>query len=107
MDVLEHFKGLADPTRLRIMKLLVMRRNELCVCHLTSALALPQSTISRHLSILRSAGLVTARREGKWIYYALSPSVPSQLIDLLDESNRRDPILATDKSRLNESLSCD
>lgn len=106
MDTLELLKGLADPTRLRIMKLLVTRRGELCVCHLTGALALPQSTISRHLSILRKAQLVTTRREGKWMHYAISSAVPPELIDLLKKSSRRDPTLAADKSRLDESVAC-
>lgn len=65
----EIFKGLADPTRLRIVALLLER--ELCVCDLMAALRLPQSTVSRHMIRLKSAGLVLDRRAGKWVHYRL------------------------------------
>ena len=107
MEILEQLKGLSDPIRLRIIKLLVLQEAELCVCHLTSALALPQSTISRHLSILRNAGLVTARRDGKWMYYGISSRVPTQMVDMVRASNEDDAILAQDNTRLNKSLACD
>lgn len=64
------FKALGDPTRLRILALL--RAGELCVCDLTAALGLPQSTVSRHLALLRAAGWVTGRRGGAWMYYRLA-----------------------------------
>lgn len=62
------FKSLGDETRLRIMALLV-QGEELCVCDIMAALKLPQSTVSRHLSYLRSSGLVRDRRQGVWMYY--------------------------------------
>jgi ArsR family transcriptional regulator len=62
------FKALGDETRLRIMALL-MNGRELCVCDIMAALELPQSTVSRHLSYLRSTGLVDDRRQGVWMYY--------------------------------------
>ncbi len=65
------FKALGDPTRLRIAKML--GRGELCVCQLTAALGMGQSRISRHLSILKGAGLITDRRVGKWVHYRLRP----------------------------------
>jgi ArsR family transcriptional regulator len=65
------FKALGDETRLRIMALLVQGR-ELCVCDIMAALDLPQSTVSRHLSYLRNAGLVDDRRQGIWMYYTLN-----------------------------------
>jgi DNA-binding transcriptional ArsR family regulator len=61
------FKALGDPTRLRIVKLL--ERGELCVCQLMSVLGMGQSRISRHLSILKQAGLIEDRRAGKWVHY--------------------------------------
>lgn len=61
------FKALSDPTRLRIMVLLAEK--ELCVCQLEDALGLSQVKVSRHLNVLRHAGLVIARREGLWMYY--------------------------------------
>ncbi len=63
------FKALADETRLRIVMLLA--NGELCVCDLMAVLALPQSTVSRHLSYLRNTGWVTDRRQGVWMHYRL------------------------------------
>lgn len=65
------FKALGDETRLRIMALLVAGQ-ELCVCDIMAALKLPQSTVSRHLSYLRNAGLVDDRRQGVWMYYRVT-----------------------------------
>src|SRR5438093_726978 len=64
------FKALGDETRLRIVALL--SHGELCVCHLESALQLAQPTASRHLSVLRAAGVVDSRRDGSWVYYRLA-----------------------------------
>ena len=63
------FKTLADPTRLRLMALL--EREELAVHELTEVLDMAQSTVSRHLGILREAGLLSDRREGTYVYYRL------------------------------------
>jgi ArsR family transcriptional regulator, arsenate/arsenite/antimonite-responsive transcriptional repressor len=69
------FKALADPTRLRLIKLL--GDNEVCVCSCVNVLQTHQSKVSRHLAYLRRAGLVTTRRQGKWVYYRmLNPSNP-------------------------------
>jgi len=67
------FKALADETRLRILALL--GSGELCVCDLMAILALPQSTVSRHLATLRNADLVEDRRQGVWMYYRLATGV--------------------------------
>jgi ArsR family transcriptional regulator len=64
------FFGLADSTRLRILKLL--GKEELCACEVMAALDLTQPTASHHLGILERSGLVTSRREGKWVFYRLS-----------------------------------
>ena len=65
------FHALSDETRLSILGLL--SRRERCVCELTDALDAGQSRLSFHLKALKEAGLVTDRREGRWVYYALSP----------------------------------
>jgi len=65
----ELFKGLTEQTRLRIVVLLLER--ELCVCDILEVLGLPQSTVSRHMTRLKAAGLVMDRREGKWVHYQL------------------------------------
>ena len=63
------FHALSDPTRLRLLDLL--RGGERCVCELTDALETGQSRLSFHLKILKDAGLVLDRREGRWVYYRL------------------------------------
>lgn len=65
----DQLKALGDETRLRILALLAER--ELCVCEILAVLELPQSTVSRHLAILRRAGWVLDRRQGSWMYYRL------------------------------------
>ncbi len=64
------FKACSDATRLRILFLLTER--ELCVCEIMAVLDMPQGKISRHLSVLKQCGLLTDRRDGVWIYYALA-----------------------------------
>ena len=64
------FKALADTTRLRILGLLAVR--EMCVCEVMVALDLTQPTASHHLRILENVGLVKDRKEGKWVFYALT-----------------------------------
>src|SRR5262252_800696 len=63
------FRALADPTRLRLLNL--MSEQEICVCYFTEVIGAPQPKISRHLAYLRRAGIVAARREGKWMHYKL------------------------------------
>lgn len=62
-------KALSDPHRVRALGML--SAGELCVCHLIDALHLAPSTVSKHMSILRQAGLVSGRKEGRWMHYAL------------------------------------
>jgi ArsR family transcriptional regulator len=69
------FRALADPTRLRLINL--MSQQEICVCYFIEVIGAPQPKISRHLAYLRRAGLVAARREGKWMHYRLT--VPQEL----------------------------
>ena len=63
------FRALADPTRLRLLNLIAGR--EICVCYFVEILRLSQPKVSRHLAYLRRAGIVAARREGKWMHYRL------------------------------------
>lgn len=65
------FHALSDETRLRLIELL--RAGEQCVCDLTDELEASQSRMSFHLKTLKDAGLVTDRREGRWVYYAINP----------------------------------
>jgi ArsR family transcriptional regulator, arsenate/arsenite/antimonite-responsive transcriptional repressor len=68
-DLALFFAALSDPTRLRLLKL--MNQKEICVCYLQEVLKTNQPKISRHLAYLRKAGLVEARRDGKWSHYRL------------------------------------
>lgn len=70
------FKSLDDETRLRILALL-LEVDEICVCYLVAVLQLPQSTVSRHLALLKKAGWLKDRREGVWIYYSICKSLAS------------------------------
>ena len=94
-------KALADETRLRIVALLA--HGELCVCHVESGLDIPQPTASRHLAVLRNAGVVEARRDGSWIHYRLAtqadPTSERVLQALVEEFGRAD-VLAADVDRL-------
>lgn len=73
----------ADPTRLRILR--VLQAGPLCVCHFQAVLREPQVKISKHLAILRVAGLVEATRSGQWMCYAL-PAKPDAARDALLEA---------------------
>ena len=66
------FKALGEPTRLKLAALLA-EFGEACVCQLAEAIEEPDFKVSRHLSVLRSAGLVASRRDGTWIHYRLTP----------------------------------
>jgi arsenate reductase/ArsR family transcriptional regulator len=97
-------KAAGDPTRARILKLL--EDGGLCVCQVQAVLGLAPSTVSKHLAILRGAGLVEDRRDGKWIEYAL----PSErhnpyarpLLAMLRGPLDRDPAVVADRRRLRE-----
>lgn len=66
------FKALSDETRLRILSLL--KEGELCVCDIAATLEMTQPNISFHLNMLKSAGLIKDRKNGRWIHYSLDES---------------------------------
>lgn len=76
------FAALADRTRLRLLSL--MHHSEVCVCFFVDAIDAPQPTISRHLAFLRRSGLVQARKEGKWVHYAIAESLAPSVRRVLD-----------------------
>ena len=95
------FKAFADSTRLRILNLLL--EGELCVCDLCRVLDIIQPTVSRHLGHLRQAGLVTGRREGKWMHYSISKRpdrLRRTLLDCVKSCLRQVDVLREDLSRL-------
>lgn len=73
------FKALADTNRLKILKLL--KEGELCACELTIALSNSQSTVSHHLSVLKNAGLIKERKEGKWSYFRLADGAVIEILN--------------------------
>ena len=97
-------KAVGDPTRTRILKLL--ESGGLCVCQVQAVLGLAPSTVSKHLTILKLAGLVEDQRDGKWIEYALidesrNPHARS-VLELLKRTLDRDPAIIADRKRLRE-----
>jgi ArsR family transcriptional regulator len=98
------FRALADPTRLRLINL--MAGQEVCVCYFTEVIGAPQPKISRHLAYLRKAGIVAARREGKWMHYRLaSPFNPhaASILKSVIEALKQDKKLQLDRQRLNRA----
>ena len=76
-------RALAEPIRLQVVQ--ALQHGERCVCDLTSDLDLAQSKLSFHLKVLKDAGLIRARQEGRWIYYRLEPSTLLVLRDWLGQ----------------------
>jgi len=100
-DLAPLFAALADRTRLRLLNLIAGR--EVCVCYLVEILREGQPKISRHLAYLRNAGVVAARREGKWMHYSVeSPQNPAaaSVLDAAFESFKSDREMQSDLSRL-------
>jgi ArsR family transcriptional regulator len=80
-QVADVFGVLADPTRARILHLLVLSENELCVCDIALVLGLSVSALSHQLRFLRERGLVSRRRDGRLMYYRLADHRVARLID--------------------------
>jgi ArsR family transcriptional regulator len=98
------FQALADSTRLRLINL--MAAQEICVCYFVEVIDAPQPKISRHLAYLRRAGIVAARREGKWMHYRLvTPADPhaAAVMKTTLDSLKQDRDLQSDLSRLNRA----
>lgn len=96
------FAALADRTRLRLLNL--MRDGEVCVCFFAEALGTNNPKISRHLAYLKRAGLVKARRDGKWMHYSISPPEDGRSRDIFESVLRSfdsDPEMRSDLTTLN------
>jgi ArsR family transcriptional regulator len=100
------FRALADPTRLRLLNLMNGCR-EVCVCYFVEILKTSQPKISRHLAYLRRAGIVAARREGKWMHYRLVPPPSHAGAEILERALRaleKEKRFSADRERL--KLAC-
>ena len=97
-------KAAGDPTRTRILKLL--ETGGLCVCQVQAVLALAPSTVSKHLAILKNAGLVADRRDGRWIEYALTSGQANPharaVLAMLRGALDREPTVQADRKRLRD-----
>lgn len=96
------YLALNDRFRRRILALL-LKEDEICVCELTEVLRLPQPTVSRHLNVLRVAGVVTVRRAGTWIFYRLSADMPVwsyKIVQSMAHGESADTLFVADAARL-------
>jgi ArsR family transcriptional regulator len=102
------FELLADATRRRLLVLLLDER-EICVCRLVDALQHPQPKISRHLAVLRDAGVLVSRRQRTWIMYRLNSELPGwavRVIAMLSEGAHHESETAADRNRLARARRC-
>jgi ArsR family transcriptional regulator len=108
-DFMAVTKALADENRVRL--LLALQKQELCVCQLIELVKLAPSTVSKHMSILRSARLVDARKDGRWMYYRLAGAKSSPIVRGAIEWARKsladDPQIIGDAKRLEQILKMD
>jgi ArsR family transcriptional regulator len=105
-DLVRLFAALADRTRLRLLNL--MNGREVCVCYFVELLKQGQPKISRHLAYLRNAGIVSARREGKWMHYSIQPPTDARAAAVLDatlDSLKADREMQSDLAKL-ENACC-
>ena len=94
------FKGLADRNRLRILKMLEIK--PMCVCEITEVIGIAQSSVSRHLGILRDAGFIVDEKDGMWVNYSLSASTDDVTATILSGIRRwgnEDPAIISDRER--------
>jgi ArsR family transcriptional regulator len=101
LDPSELFAALSDKTRLRLLNLL--RSGERCVCDLVDGVVAPQPTVSRHLAMLRRAGLVRARKDGLWMHYRLADGAEElleKLFGCLNEHSADCPEFPRDEKRV-------
>lgn len=102
-DLLSVFKALSEETRLRIIKLL--EAGELCVCDLVAALNMSQPKVSFHLNVLKEAGLIKDRKQGKWSHYRIEPDDMFRRMLILSVTEKIEmEMLSGDKARLNDFI---
>lgn len=99
-------KGLSDNSRLRAVWLLYRTNTPLCVCEIMDALTISQYNVSRHLKVLKNAGLIREKKDGRWVYYSLiKPENRFHELILQAVSSLPKELFARDEKRLKERLS--
>lgn len=103
----EIFQALADGTRIRIARLLAQTGEEVCLCELVDCLLEPQSKVSRHLKIMRQAGLLSAVKDGRWVYHRLVRDMAhlERLYEMLKAMPDSDSVFAKDLANFQNRLS--
>lgn len=82
--LLAALKALADPTRLRIFRLIAAQPEPICACHIVDRFDLTQPTIAHHLKVLDGAGLISTTRRGVWAYYRIRPEGQRLIASIAD-----------------------
>lgn len=98
-------KALSDPTRLRILRLLLDAEMEICVCEFVDSLEEPQYNVSKHLAALKNAGLLQSRKDGRWVYYRPTDA-PEAFQEFLCQAVATipTPVLDRDRKQLRKRL---
>ncbi|MBW1648909.1 MAG: metalloregulator ArsR/SmtB family transcription factor [Deltaproteobacteria bacterium] len=110
-EIMAVTKALSDETRVRLLA--ALQDGELCVCQLIELIGLAPSTVSKHLSILRSARLIEGRKNGRWMYYRLAgaqaPPAARSALAWLIEALKDNPLILEDRRRLAQVMTagCD
>lgn len=103
-------KAVSDGNRVRVLMAL-MHQKELCACHIIELLRISAPTVSRHMGLLQTAGLVTSRKDSRWVYYRLADETrePAMLplINWLADSLATDPVILQDRIALEHIADCD
>jgi ArsR family transcriptional regulator len=104
IDMVDIFKALAEESRLRILTLLI--QGEMCVCEIEASLDLAQSNASRHLTVLRNAGILSCTKQAQWTYYKLNEEFKrgnQELLNYISEKVKQLPSYETD---IDQMLKC-
>lgn len=107
-DLIRISNALADHGRVRLLAMCF--DGERCVCQLVALLGLSNASVSKHLSLLRDAGLLSSRKQGRWVHYRLpaEPSTPAaEAIEWIRRHAARDDVLKTDREQMKQIMTID
>lgn len=104
-EVLKILKALSDKNRLRVVMVL-HQYQELCACQITELLQIKGATVSRHLGILINAELISSRKDGRWVYYKLTPSKAEFLLNWISQELGDSKEIQDDTKRITEIIAC-